>query len=158
MLEDAGAHALLTERRLVDAFFGGEQAISICLDEERERIAEQPPHNPENATFPENLAYVIYTSGSTGRPKGVAIEHRSAATLLHWTRANYSTAELSGVLASTSTCFDLSVFEIFGPLSWGGSVILVNNVLSLLEVAATHPVQLINTVPSAIDPLLKAKA
>src|ERR1051325_5039687 len=153
MLEDAGAHALLTERSLV---FGGDHSISICLDEDREQIAAQPQHNPANAAFPENLGYVIYTSGSTGRPKGVAIEHRSAVTLLHWTRENYSTVELSGVLASTSICFDLSVFEIFGPLSWGGTVILVNNVLSLLE--QTHPVQLINTVPSAIDPLLKAKA
>src|SRR6185503_10619810 len=35
----------------------------------------------------ENLAYVIYTSGSTGRPKGVCIEHRQAATLINWARA-----------------------------------------------------------------------
>ena len=80
----------------------------------------------------ENLAYVIYTSGSTGKPKGVEICNSSAATLLHWARETYTSAELSGVLAATSICFDLSVFEIFVPLSQGGTIILANNVLDVL--------------------------
>ncbi|NET57521.1 MAG: AMP-binding protein [Symploca sp. SIO2E6] len=65
---------------------------------------------------PQNLAYVLYTSGSTGRPKGVAIEHRSPVSLLYWAREVYSQEELSGVLASTSICFDLggrSIYTIY---------------------------------------------
>ena len=67
-----------------------------------------------------NLAYVIYTSGSTGRPKGVAIEHRSAVALVRWARREFPAEEPARVLASTSICFDLSVFELFVPLSLGG--------------------------------------
>ena len=37
------------------------------------------------------------------------------------------------MLASTSLCFDLSVFEIFVPLSRGGTVILAQNALELPE-------------------------
>ncbi|MEL7522684.1 MAG: amino acid adenylation domain-containing protein, partial [Cyanobacteria bacterium J06553_1] len=106
---------------------------------------------------PDDLAYVIYTSGSTGKPKGVAIEHRSTLTLLHWAQEKFSQEELSGVLASTSICFDLSVFEIFSPLSWGGSVIVVENALALatLPTAPAVPVSLVNTVPSVLTQLLK---
>ena len=102
-----------------------------------------------------NLAYVIYTSGSTGRPKGVAIEHRSAVTLLHWARETFAEEELQGVLASTSICFDLSVFELFAPLSWGGQVILAENALALPTLAAKEEVRLINTVPSVLSELVR---
>jgi amino acid adenylation domain-containing protein/non-ribosomal peptide synthase protein (TIGR01720 family) len=102
-----------------------------------------------------NLAYIIYTSGTTGIPKGVAITHQSPVTLMYWAREVYSPAELTGVLASTSICFDLSVFEIFVPLSWGGCVILADNALQLPELPVASQVTLINTVPSAARELLR---
>ncbi|ONI87675.1 hypothetical protein ALI22I_20920 [Saccharothrix sp. ALI-22-I] len=108
---------------------------------------------PEVGGEPGDLAYLIYTSGSTGRPKGTAIEHRSAVALLHWVREAFTARELDGVLAATSVCFDLSVFEIFGPLAWGGRFILVRNVL---ELGATRGVRLVNTVPSAMEELIAA--
>jgi thioesterase domain-containing protein len=54
----------------------------------------------------------------------VEIEHRSTAALLHWLRGMLTEDERASVLASTSTTFDASVVEIFGPLSWGGSLVL----------------------------------
>ncbi|MEL6929704.1 MAG: amino acid adenylation domain-containing protein, partial [Cyanobacteria bacterium J06600_6] len=105
-------------------------------------------------THPDNLAYIIYTSGSTGKPKGVAIAHKNALQLLHWAKEVFTPEELSGVLAATSICFDLSVFEIFVPLSWGGTVILAENALELPNLSNKNEVKLINTVPSAIASLL----
>ncbi|MGD1897770.1 MAG: amino acid adenylation domain-containing protein [Phormidesmis sp.] len=102
-----------------------------------------------------NLAYIIYTSGSTGKPKGVAIEHRSPVALVQWVIDTYSPAQLSGVLAATSVCFDLSIFEIFVPLSCGGCVILSENVLQLPELIAADKVTLINTVPTAVAELIR---
>ena len=106
----------------------------------------------------ENVAYVIYTSGSTGRPKGVAITHRSACAFLHWAREFFTAEELSGVLAATSICFDLSVFELFAPLSWGGAVLLAENALHVGEMAPADQVTLINTVPSAMTELARIGA
>src|SRR5262249_23346959 len=105
----------------------------------------------------ENLAYVIYTSGSTGRPRGVAIQHDSANTLLHWAQEVFPAEELGAVLASTSICFDLSVFEIFAPLSWGGKTIVVRNALALAEIGQDSGVKLLNTVPSAMMELLEIR-
>jgi amino acid adenylation domain-containing protein len=110
---------------------------------------------PAPRAHPENLAYVIYTSGSTGRPKGVAIAHRGAVALLRWAGELFSAAELAGTLASTSITFDLSVFELFLPLSRGGAVVLAGDALALPGLPAGAAVTLINTVPSAMAELLR---
>ncbi len=107
---------------------------------------------------PRNLAYVIYTSGSTGRPKGVAIEHRSAVAFIHWAKEVFSAEHLAGVLASTSICFDLSIFEIFAPLSVGGKIVLAAQALELPTLPTADEVTLINTVPSAMTELVRLHA
>ena len=73
----------------------------------------------------------------------------------HWARERYSAEELDGVLAGTSICFDLSVFELLVPVCWGGKVILARNVLELPQVK--EPVRLLNTVPSAATELVRIK-
>ena len=62
---------------------------------------------------------------------------------------------MAGVLGSTSICFDLSVFEIFAPLTCGGKVIIADNALQLPALKAAHEVTLLNTVPSAMTELLR---
>jgi amino acid adenylation domain-containing protein len=156
MLEDASVSVLLTKARLVESL-PQHQARTVYLDGDWEASAHQVQSNLISGVTPDNLAYVIYTSGSTGRPKGVAIEHHSAVALLAWAKEIFASEDFAGVLASTSICFDLSVFELFVPLSWGGKVILAENALSLSTLPAAQEVTLINTVPSAIAELVRAK-
>lgn len=155
MLEDSQALILLTQQRLV-----GELSVPrvevVCLDKDWDQINREKTSNPALAVSPENLAYVIYTSGSTGKPKGVAIEHRATVAFLSWATATFSLEQLKGVLASTSICFDLSVYEIFAPLSCGGSVVLAENVLQLPNLRAAEEVSLINTVPSVMTEFLRS--
>ncbi|HSE16098.1 MAG TPA: condensation domain-containing protein, partial [Pyrinomonadaceae bacterium] len=110
ILADCGMSALLTQTSLLENL-PAHDAPTICLDSDLE--ITQSAENPETDVQPENLAYVIYTSGSTGMPKGVAITHQSATTMLRWAQKVFSAEQLRGVLASTSVCFDLSVFEMF---------------------------------------------
>lgn len=126
-----------------------------CLDLEQEVINATSALNPENQTKPKNLSHAIYTSGSTGKPKGVGIEHRNVNAFLHWAKDVFTPDEFKGVLAATSVCFDLSVFEIFAPLSWGGTVILAENALELPLLPHAKDVTLVNTVPSAVAELLR---
>ena len=157
ILEDAGVGLVLTHRRLPG--FDGLPARHAVPLEEIEGDASPESRNPDPAVLgltPSNLAYVIYTSGSTGRPKGVQICHFNTVALLDWARGVYTREELDRVLFSTSLSFDLSVFEMFAPLSVGGRCVVVDDALDLLD--ADVDVSLINTVPSAIKVLIEQAA
>jgi amino acid adenylation domain-containing protein len=147
MLDDAGAELALSERTCADLLPGRR---IVLLDDELGDAAAPPP----GQTRLGQVAYVLYTSGSTGRPKGVAITHGSVAELLRWAHVTFDADDLERVLATTSICFDLSVFELFAPLARGGTVILCADALTLGPGAAEAT--LINTVPSIAAELVRA--
>jgi amino acid adenylation domain-containing protein len=168
MLTDSGASVLLAQEGLFEEReprLRGDQCSTIRpgvmhlrMDKDWEYIAKESEANPARFTTASNLAYVIYTSGSTGAPKGVAIEHRNTVAFLSWVHSAFTKEDLSVVLASTSTCFDLSVFEIFGPLTCGGTIVVAENALALTTVPEASRVTLLNTVPSAMNELLRLGA
>jgi amino acid adenylation domain-containing protein len=73
---------------------------------------------------PDDLAYVIYTSGSTGMPKGVAINHRGPVNTIYDLNDRFAIAPSDRVLALSSLSFDLSVYDIFGTLAAGATIVL----------------------------------
>jgi amino acid adenylation domain-containing protein len=162
MLDDTAAPVLLTERHLSAPLSPPQGARVVFLDEGDATLDAEAAgdtggaENPTPSATADNIAYVIYTSGSTGRPKGVAIEHRSVVAFLQWATGRFTESELSGTLASTSICFDLSIFELFAPLVCGGSVVLAENALALPSLSAAREVTLVNTVPSAMAELVRS--
>ena len=157
IIDDTQAPVLVTQQSLLQ-YVPRTRARVVCLDADWEHIAAHETANPDKAGRSQDLAYVMYTSGSSGVAKGVGLEHRSAVSFIFWAREVFPVDELQGVLASTSICFDLSVFEIFVPLSWGGMVVLADNAVDLPTPPPGREITLINTVPSAIKDLLKAGA
>jgi len=127
----------------------------VYLNTSWKAVAGESDENPASAVCSDNLAYAIYTSGSTGAPKGVAIKHRNASALIHWAGDVFSREDIEGVFASTSVSFDLSVFELFVTLSWGGKVILAENAIQLPRLSTANEVTLVNTVPSAMAELMR---
>ncbi|MBG6090821.1 non-ribosomal peptide synthetase [Actinomadura viridis] len=102
---------------------------------------------------PENAAYVIYTSGSTGRPKGVVVGHASVVDLCAWAGREFGAGRLDRVLFSTSLNFDVSVFEWLAPLTVGGRIEVVRDLLEVAERGGWEGT-LISGVPSAVSALL----
>ena len=145
---DAGLILAVTDGELAARLPEGVRTLLIDGDD---AAADAPPLREAD---PGDLAYVLYTSGTTGRPKGVAVPHRAVAALLDWASQAFGREEWARVLASTSINFDISVFEIFLPLTEGGSIVVVENVLALASRGAPD-VTLINTVPSAMRELLR---
>jgi amino acid adenylation domain-containing protein len=73
---------------------------------------------------PEAAAYVLYTSGSTGHPKGVVVPHRAVVNRLIGMQEAYPLSAADVVLQKTPFSFDVSVWEIFWPLSVGARLVL----------------------------------
>jgi len=152
-------HYMLEHARAAVAIVDGEKTAELCAGVPRLlRIDEVGESTPERMAGPSarDLAYVIYTSGSTGRPKGVAVEHRSVVAMTQSMRNLLDDEDLTGVLAAASVCFDPSVMEILGTLSLGGTVVLAENALALLELPSANRVRTAIMVPSAMQGLLAA--
>jgi len=120
----------------------------------REEANKYPQYNGPVLNQPDDLAYIIYTSGSTGKPKGVMITHSNAVAFINWCQQEFKSSIFDVVFGATSICFDLSVFEIFYPLSIGKPVRFLTNALAIPQYLATAEKILINTVPSVVGALL----
>ncbi|GHD52805.1 hypothetical protein GCM10017083_28680 [Thalassobaculum fulvum] len=102
---------------------------------------------------PDRLAYVIYTSGSTGQPKGVMIDHRAALATVREINRRWAVGPDDRALGLSALNFDLSVYDIFGPLAVGGAVVLPapeanRDPAEWARLLVEHRVTLWNTVPA----------
>lgn len=130
--------------------------VDEVFDVDRDR---EPPELPVGGARPEDLAYILYTSGSTGRPKGVAIEHRSAVNTILDINERFAVGEQDRVLALTPLTFDLSIYDIFGLLATGGSLVIPcadrrDDPGHWVELMKREGVSLWNSVPALLQLLL----
>jgi amino acid adenylation domain-containing protein len=100
------------------------------------------------------LAYVMFTSGSTGKPKGVMIEQRNVMAMLNgFEKIAPAGPELSGS-ALVSIGFDVSVWEIYAMLCFGGTLHLIDHPEMMPELARYIASQSIKS--AYLPPLLLA--
>jgi amino acid adenylation domain-containing protein len=149
---------VLTQARLAGEDRFGDGRTVIHVDE----LAPGPGARAgrEVATKPDDLAYVIFTSGSTGLPKGVMIDHRGALNTVADVNERFAVGEDDRVLALSSLSFDLSVYDIFGPLAVGGAVVVPDaaahrDPAAWLELMETAGVTIWNSVPALMELLVE---
>lgn len=125
------------------------------------RALEAEPLPAPLPVAPDALAYVIYTSGSTGQPKGVEITHRAAMNTVADINRRYGVQATDRGLALSALDFDLSVYDLFGLLSVGAALVLIDehqrrDARAWLKALQHHGVTLWNSVPALLDMLLEA--
>lgn len=108
---------------------------------------------------PEDLAYIIYTSGSTGQPKGVAIPHQGAVNTVLDCNHRFGVNQDDVTMAISSLSFDLSVYDVFGTLSAGGSLVFPDPEASVepahwLDLMNRHGVTVWNSAPALMQMLI----
>ncbi|WP_232632058.1 AMP-binding protein, partial [Methylobacterium sp. Leaf118] len=139
---------ILPEDPALQAQLAGLSAADLGDDA---RTAPLTPHHP---------AYVIYTSGSTGTPKGVVVTHQNVVRLFASTAHQYRFGPDDVWTMFHSYAFDFSVWEIWGPLLHGGTLVVVPFAISrspaaFLELLASERVTVLNQTPSAFYQLVE---
>jgi amino acid adenylation domain-containing protein len=155
----------------------------VCLEREQEwlpsdivRIPLADPSDPTGSSgvAPERSsllgversdaipAYIIFTSGSTGQPKGVAVPESAVLALLDSAADVFQFGAEDVWTLFHSHCFDFSVWEIWGPLCHGGTLVVVSAATALdpqafLDLLAAQRVTVLNQVPSAFKHLTSAQ-
>ncbi|MFT7834710.1 amino acid adenylation domain-containing protein [Saccharothrix sp. BKS2] len=118
-----------------------------------------PGTAPEVALLPGNTAYVIYTSGSTGKPKGVVVPHANVVRLLTRTDQWFGFGPDDVWTLFHSYAFDFSVWELWGPLLYGGRLVVVPFEVSrsprdFARLLVDEGVTVLNQTPSAFYQLI----
>lgn len=153
-------------RRLIEQSAGIRAVIALQhepqSDPPRWDVHELAQAEPIPAPVPgdaRNSAYVIYTSGSTGIPKGVEVSHAAAMNTLAAVREILHVGPEDRVLAVSALDFDLSVFDVFGVLGSGASLVLVTpehtrDAAAWNESIGRLGVTLWNSAPALLEMLL----
>ncbi|MBV4429415.1 non-ribosomal peptide synthetase [Clostridium tyrobutyricum] len=128
--------------------------IFYLADMEKETVlAEYPTVSPDSS------AYIIMTSGTTGLPKGVEIAHKSAWNTISDINKKFEVNENDIALAVSAMDFDLSVYDVFGILGAGGTLVLIpdsekRNSEYWLQQVIKYQVTVWNSVPILMEMLL----
>lgn len=165
ILSDCGASLIL-----FDDSSGGPPLFGPT-DEDEMEIAEissimdgcRPRRRDDASLAIDDVAYILYTSGSTGKPKGVAASHTNAVTFMCWAQELVGVRPADVVACFAPLHFDMHIFDLFGSLAAGASVLLVEDRATVFPEAVCGSLQQANAsvlyaVPSAWINLLHSEA
>lgn len=126
IITDSSADLLITKNKFVSRI---EAEIEILfMDNESEIFNDldystiMAEHETEGNC--EDIAYIIYTSGSTGKPKGTLVTNKNVIRVIKNTNYITITPE-DKILQLSNYAFDGSVFDIFGALTNGAGLAVI---------------------------------
>jgi pyochelin synthetase len=157
LIERGEVKWILTQSWLDSSLEWSDNLTRLCVDTQEISETNEPLIPVQNT---DDLAYVIYTSGSTGVPKGVAIDHQGAVNTIVDVNKRFGVRDSDRVLAISSLSFDLSVYDIFGTLAAGGTIVIpdafaANSPEEWGRLITQHQVTVWNSVPALMQMLIE---
>ena len=156
MLKDSGAPLFIVADEFKDRGYPDYHGKTILISE----IINGSATFPKPAIDQKSCAYIIYTSGSTGLPKGCMISHFNLSSLIRDAVVAYDFNEKDIWITSHSFCFDFSIWEIYGALCYGGSLVLpsledVKDTSKFLAILSEFQVTVLNQTPPSFYRLIE---
>lgn len=103
---------------------------TVFLDLDAGTIADCDSSDVASSLQADQLAYVIFTSGSTGVPKGVEVSQGALHNFLKAVSEKPGLKEDDRLLAITTLAFDISLLELFLPLTVGATLVIASSTQS----------------------------
>ncbi|MFI0487359.1 non-ribosomal peptide synthase/polyketide synthase [Actinomadura sp. 9N215] len=159
-LDDSGARVVITSMGLRDRLpETGAHVHLVRPPGAHEGPDGEPAAAHDVAMRPDNAAYMIYTSGSTGAPKAVVVSHGSLVNRLRWQLEAHRFGPEDRVLQRTSPTFDVSLWEMCGPLAVGATVVVAPREAArdpkvLGRAIGRHAITAVDFVPAMLGPFL----
>jgi len=155
LISDSGAMMVLTTAEHKDKAVGN---VTVVLMEEVDGVSAEGFAGQVNE--PADLCYVIYTSGTTGNPKGVMVEHRNVVRLLFNGEFAFDFGPDDVWTLFHSHCFDFSVWEMYGALLFGGTLIVIPKMTArdtrrYIDILRAERVTVLNQTPGAFYALIR---
>ncbi|WP_405196269.1 amino acid adenylation domain-containing protein [Streptomyces anulatus] len=158
LLAATGAAAVVTEQE-TRARTSLPAGLTVLLTDDPTPAGDMAVGRAQRGRTAEDLAYVIYTSGSTGRPKGVMISHQGALNTVLDVNERFGIGATDAVLAVSPATFDLAIWDLFGTLAAGATLVVPTRDQRLdpaawTALARAEHVTVWNSVPVLMDLLL----
>ncbi|NUS17478.1 MAG: non-ribosomal peptide synthetase, partial [Streptomyces sp.] len=162
LLGDAGIRAVLTSRDLRERLSAASGLPAVAVDALPDAPAPAADAGPAAVPDPGDLAYVIYTSGSTGAPKGVMLNHSGPLNTVTDINERFGIGPGDVVFGVSSLCFDLSVYDVFGTLAAGATLLMPTakepDPAAWTELVRSRGVTVWNSVPAIMQLFVEAAA
>lgn len=127
MIDDAAVDLVVSTRGLATRLpLEGVPTLLLDAEGQTQSLAEMEPIARPDTAGPDDLAYIIYTSGSTGQPKGVRVLHRNLTNFLRAMAERPGLEPQDILLAVTTLSFDISLLELFLPLTVGATTLVAS--------------------------------
>jgi len=157
LLNHGEVSLVITDTDLGNRLAWPEGVTTVCIDDPS--LANESGGPLDNRQKQDDLAYVIYTSGSTGEPKGVMIQHSAVVNTVQDINSRYDVTSDDRALAVSALSFDLSVYDIFGPLAVGGTVVIpdidaIRDPAQWWQLIRKERITLWNSVPALFQMLI----
>ncbi|WP_199489221.1 non-ribosomal peptide synthetase [Micromonospora craniellae] len=147
LLDDSGVEVVLGDKGL-DGFAG--TTVPLTID------TRPGATSPRDDATGDDIAYQLYTSGSTGLPKGARITHANAIGLLAAARQEFGFDQTDVWTMCHSHAFDYTVWEMFGALVHGGTLVVAPDWIArdpgaLHDLVTAHGVTVFSQTPAVFE-------
>ena len=160
ILKDAKPTALIVEKKFSELLTLALEENSIHFQVKKFQSGFQLFVFEKPKKYPADVLNVLYTSGSTGVPKGIIQTGLCAWHFMIQNHILLNSFKIKSYLSIAPYHFDISVFDLFVPLSESGRLLVpkqqeMNNSRLMAEMIAVKKIELIYSTPSFFNWLME---